>query len=161
MLKHQLRTVACVTALLLLSACSATMTPRRIPVYAGNLHALDDVGVFLNSQAINMYSVDGILVDDYVRSEFPVTLGGREIEILPGKHVVEYTYHIDLTTSSSSSRFPLKKIIDVEAGHVYTVSFAAAPHGAWDVAIRDVSATERIPLLARRAGAKGEAAAKK
>ena len=91
-------------------------------------------------------------MEDYLRPEFPLTLAGRETEILPGKHVIEFTFYFDKIISVSHSTSPLKKIVNVEAGHVYNLSFADIARNRWDVAIFDASAIERADVVARRAG---------
>lgn len=160
MLRYTFRTLVCIAVFITISACSTMKIPRLIPVYAGDLRPLDEVGVFLNHQSIHIYTIDGVSLEDYLRPEFPLTLAGRETEILPGKHVIEFTFYFDKIISVSHSTSPVKKIVNVEAGHIYNLSFADTARNKWDVKILDASATERADVVARRASIHAKGATK-
>jgi hypothetical protein len=144
--------VACSIALVVLSACSTEIlkTPVRIPVYDGPLKSIDEVGIFRPNQLVSIGTVDGINVGKYKRVEVPFGMGGWEIEILPGPHVFEFNYSLNIPNRTVHSTAPYVKPFTVEAGHIYVAQAAYGPRNQWSVDIVDVTESHRAWLVERR-----------
>lgn len=125
-------------------------TTVRIPVYAGPLRSNEEVGVFLPTQAISLYSIDGAKVDQFKRAEMPFGLAGRQIELLPGMHSLEFNYAQDLPNVITRSTAPAIKMANIEGGHIYVVQSASLPNRGWGVDIVDVTEQEWARMAIKR-----------
>ena len=149
------RSIACSIALVFLSACSAPVlkTPVRVAAYDGPLRSIDEVGVFLPAQSVKISKIDGVDVATFKRGDTAFGMGGWEIELLPGKHSLEFDYLLEVPAYTVRSSSPTIKVVDVEAGHVYLANDVTFPDQRWDVKVADVTTLERGNLAARRAAA--------
>lgn len=143
---------ACTAAIVLLSACSTEIlrTPIRIPVYQGPLRSTAEIGVFLPTHSILMYSVDGEKVSEFKRAEIPFGMAGWQIELLPGMHRLEFNYRQELPNVTTRSTAPAINMVNVEGGHIYALQAADLPNRGWGVDVVDVTEQEWARVAAKR-----------
>jgi hypothetical protein len=137
--------VSCSIAITLLSACSTQPTARpRFPLYEGPLRPAEEVARFLpTSVVLNR-------IDDTDVPAFKLTvyygMSGRNIEMLPGMHKLEYEYFYYGQYQIVKSVTPAIKLVNVEAGHVYAAELLLGGRKSWDVNVVDVTERERAKL---------------
>jgi hypothetical protein len=137
--------VSCSIAITLLSACSTPPAARpRFPLYVGPLRPVEEVARFLPTSVV-LTRIDGADVPAFKLTEY-YGMAGRNIEMLPGMHKLEYEYFEYGQHRIVKTVTPAIKLVNVEAGHVYAAEVLLGERKRWDVNIVDVTERERAKL---------------
>lgn len=107
---------------------------------------MEEVARFLPTEVV-LNKIDGADVPAFKVTEY-YGMAGRNIEMLPGIHKLEYEYFHYGDKQIVRTIRPAVKVVNVEAGHVYAAELLTGERKRWDVNIVDVTERERAKLAA-------------